>query len=1153
MLLCLAAPISAEEIPFNNGWDFSTDSLRHHKSVTLPHDFSMENVAKKNDSTHIGPFSMLSPNGRSVGHVLGGTGWYRKVFDVPVENRGKRYSLLFDGAYMETTVYVNQKNVYDHKNGYTPFYVDITDALNPVGQSNEIVIKVTNYGSNSRWFSGSGLYRDVTLVVNNPLHIGQWGAFITTPVVDDQKATVDMEISVLNEATASSNASLIAHIIDPKGNKVASLTKDIEAVANVKNVIKLQTSIDNPDLWSVDSPSLYTALIELKSADGKTTDSYQQKFGIRTISCNAETGLVLNGEPIVLKGGCIHHDNGLLGARSYKASEYRKVRLLKESGYNAVRCAHNPHSRYFLDACDELGLLVMDEFTDMWEQPKNRDDYAQFFVENWEQDLESMMLRDRNHPSIILWSIGNEIPNWSIADASRIGKQLSDKVRSVDPTRLVTQGITGAYIHLEWDNSQYTFQHLDVAGYNYLRDKYEGDHEKFPNRVIVCTESYPNQSYKYWKDAVDKPYVIGDFVWTALEHLGESGCGSARYVPVDQKEQQGMIFQTSMGPKEGMNPAMMWMGGGGDAVLANDNNATDSKQKKDKKSEPKKEQKPAELPFWMRPQPLPTTYVNWCGDIDLIGDLKPQGRYRRVMWDISPIEIAVHEPIPAGKKETMNLWGWPNEQSMWYWPGQEGKSLQVRVFSKATQVRLELNGKVVGIQKTDEELTAVFENVVYQPGKLVAISLDENGKELWSKVLRTPGQPTAVRVTRELNNIDNEIAYLKIEVVDADGQLVPATFPLSIQVNGAEMLASGNAGKDDMASFGSLTPKTYLGAAMLIVKPTAESVDVRVASDGLVSGEAHFSKEGKDMGCKEIGIGLCSVLGIDTDFEGSLAQIAKTGASYVELNNFMGGSMLGLSPEQTKTLADKYDLRIISDVTMASVIKDSKEYLERWNEILRQDAILGVKYVSMTANLYWGNKKNVLKCCKVLNKIGAMAKQHGIQFLYHLHNIEFNPIVGNKNQNEQIVDVLMANTDPELVKFQGDVFWIQIGGRDAAQFIEKHANRIPMLHVKDFYFMGDGDYLDYKSIFKVFYASGNHDWVLEMEDPMTREQMYQKAKNHNEMSQAKEEPQMFRPQPSSTTDNGSKKKVVSDRNIARIKSLRDIGTNMNIIRSWSFL
>lgn len=802
----------AETISFNEGWEFSKDSLVSSKPVDLPHDFMVERVDGPDDTTHIGPFSAESPNGRSLGHFLDGTGWYRKFFTVSAGEKGKRFSLLFDGSYMETDVIVNGELLCAHKNGYTPFYVDITGALKSPGIPNEIIVKVRNSGRNSRWFSGSGLYRDVDLVVTEPVHVARWGVYVTTEEVSDGKAKLGLELTTVNDSGKKAVVPVKITIFDPDGRNVASLGTTLNLQPGTGNKSKLFAEISAPSLWSVDSPALYSAKVELLDRKSVVIDSYVQKFGIRTISCDAKNGLRINGEPVLLKGGCVHHDNGLLGAAALRTAEYRRVRQLKDNGYNAVRCAHNPPSRHFLDACDELGIIVMDEFTDMWEQPKNTDDYSRFFVQNWESDLENMLLRDRNHPSIIFWSIGNEIPNWSIADASRIGRQLSDKCRQMDPTRLVTQGITGAYIHLDWDNSRYTFQHLDVAGYNYLRDKYDSDHEKFPDRVIVCTESYPKDAFKYWKDVVDKPYVIGDFVWTALEHLGESGCGSSRYVDASRPERGGMMFQSFMGPQEGRNPAMMWMGGGGDAGPASGRPVSEFMQT------------------------LPTTYVNWCGDVDLIGDIKPQGRFRNVMWDVSPIEILVHEPVPEGMKESLNQWGWQKEKAQWYFPGSEGRTVQVRVFAKADRVLLEVNSRLVAVEKVDEELTATFKDVVYVPGKIVAVSLDRDGNELTRKVLVTPGGAAAVRLTREMNNIDNDLVFVKMEVVDDDGNVVPDKFPLSISLDGAKFVSAGNAAPDDMASFRSQSPSTYNGAAMLVVRPEKVGFEVKVSSAGLREG-----------------------------------------------------------------------------------------------------------------------------------------------------------------------------------------------------------------------------------------------------------------------------------------------------------------------------
>ena len=1134
-LLVLSCGKQGNKEDFNENWLFVRDSLvgaeavkfdaSAWKTVSLPHDFSLESLPEGENT--LGAFSRETKGGRSVGYLPGGTGWYRKTFRLPRADAGKSVSLVFDGAYMVTDVWVNGQPAASHKNGYTPFAFDITELLNPAGRDNVLAVRVVNQGKNSRWYSGSGLYREVELVVTDLLHVAQWGTFVTTPEVNAGQALVHLDIVLENDRTADASTELQVRILDGDGVSAAEKTIAVTAPASSSAEATVDLAVKDPALWSPDSPALYTAVVSVLQ-DDKVVDTHATRFGIRTLEVNATEGFKLNGVPTLLKGGCVHHDNGLLGAEAHRAAEFRRVRQLKDAGFNAVRCAHNPPSRYFLDACDELGLLVMDEFTDMWEQPKNVDDYAQFFVENWESDLTAMMLRDRNHPSVVMWSIGNEIPNWSIADASRIGKMLAAKVRELDPTRPVTQGVTSAYIHKDWDNSAKTFEHLDIAGYNYLTHYVEGDHAKHPERVIVGTESYPNQAYVYWKDVEEKPYVIGDFVWTALDHLGEVGLGGGRYVQADRPMRGGPQFQTSKGPEEGLNPAMLW-----------------------------------QFPDRLGPE-FPTTYTNYCGDIDLIGDKKPQGRYRDVLWDVSAMEILVHEPVPAGMTEMTGLWGWPQEHASWYWPGHEGESFQVRVFTKEPQVRLEVNGEVVGVKNTSKDYIAVFDDVAYRPGKLVAISL-RDGKEGESRVLRTPDKPASLRILRERYNADNSLAFLKVEVIDEEGAVIPETFPLSFEIQGATFVSAGNGGPTDMASFRSREPRTWHGAALLIVRPDSPEarVEITATSAGLLPGKALFDGAGKDLQPKNIGVGLCSVIGIGADFENSIRRIAQTGATYVELNNFMGGRMIGMTPEETRALFDKFGLRIISDVTMASAIDvdQVQEYLDRWEKTFQEDAVLGVKYVSMTANLCWGTEAHALKCCDVLNQIGALAKKHGIQFLYHLHNIEFNPIL-DSDYPGQIVDFMMEHTDPDLVKFQDDVFWVQIGGRDTVEFLRKYGDRIPMLHVKDFYFIGQGDYLDYKAIFEQFYANGGTDWVLEMEDPMTRQQMYDKAEGHNQMSQTRESAPGAGPGPGFGGPQGQRRPQPSPEEIAarqrsqnasRLKSLKDIETNMRTLEGMPFI
>ena len=789
----------------NSDWTFTRDSLSgaeavafddsDWKKVDLPHDFSIEPLEEH--EYHLGPFSRAATNARSTGYLPGGTGWYRKDFTLSDNDKGKSVTLVIEGAYMESDVYVNGTHVKAHKHGYTPFGIDITGLLNAPGVENTLAIKVVNYGKNTRWYAGSGLYRDVKLVVTDPVHVDLWGTYITASDITVASADVNVKTDVRNDLDEAAAVAVKVSIKDRNGNIVGTAESSATVAANACSTLSSDITVKNPQLWDIDNPVLYTAEVIVEK-DGKTVDTYEDRFGIRTIEYSAEEGFKLNGKTTLLKGGCIHHDNTFLGAAAVRRAEYRKIELLKKSGFNAIRTAHNPPSEYLLDACDELGMLVMDEFTDMWEQPKNTHDYANFFKENWEADLTDFMRRDRNHPSVIMWSVGNEVPNWSIADASRITKMLSDKVRELDPTRPVTMGVTSAYIHLDWDNSAESFKHLDLAGYNYLRHYYRGDHDKHPERIIVSTESYANQAYEYWKDVEELPYVIGDFVWTAMDHLGEAGMGGARYVKEIREQRQ---FQTSNGPGEGFNPAMMWT-----------------------------------FPDRLGPE-LPVTYTNWCGDIDLTGEKKNQGLYRDVLWDVSPIEVNVHEPIPDGMIESAGLWGWANELPKWYWPEAEGKNLGVRVFTKGDNVKLYLDGTLVGECTPDEKHIAEF-NVTYQPGELKAVAY-RNGAELGTKILRTPGEPAAIRLKADRTTVEadrHDLSYVRIEVVDKDGNVVPGKFPVKISIEGNGTIAgSGNAATNDMASFNSPELNTYEGGAIAIIRPYASkgSITFTAASETL--------------------------------------------------------------------------------------------------------------------------------------------------------------------------------------------------------------------------------------------------------------------------------------------------------------------------------
>jgi beta-galactosidase len=514
---------------FDEGWRFHRGDVANAeqasfkdiswRDIDLPHDWSIEDLPGTES-----PFNPDAINGVSVGFTTGGIGWYRKTFTLPVNQQSKRFSILFDGVYMNADVWINGVHLGNHPYGYTSFYYDITDKLKKNGK-NIIAVQVKNVGLNSRWYSGSGINRHVWLIETNPIHVAQWGTYITTPEVSVSSAKVNIQTKVKNETGVSATITLVSKIANAKGVEVANTSSKQNIAANDENDFNENTIVKSPALWSNENPNLYKAITEVY-VNGKLTDHVETKFGIRKISFDAVNGFLLNNKPMKLKGGCFHIDNGPLGARSFDRAEIRRVALMKESGFNAIRCSHNPPAPAFLEACDSLGMLVIDEAFDCWNEGKNADDYHVYFQDWWQRDLQSMLLRDRNHPSIIMWSIGNEIPGMdrpSIADTAKI---LADYVHSVDNTRPVTAAANSVS-----DQKDAFFSALDICGYNYADDKYVTDHERKPNRIMVSTESYALEQFDYWMDVLDHPWVIGDFVWTGFDYIGESSIGWLGYMP----------------------------------------------------------------------------------------------------------------------------------------------------------------------------------------------------------------------------------------------------------------------------------------------------------------------------------------------------------------------------------------------------------------------------------------------------------------------------------------------------------------------------------------------------------------------------------------------------------------------------------------------
>jgi len=724
----------------------------------------------------IGPFDPSeSENGDRTGYVLGGIGWYRKHFTVNETN--KQVAVRFDGVYMNSEVWLNGHRLGTHPYGYTSFEFDLTPHLNPPGQENVLAVCVRNEGKNSRWYSGSGIYRHVWLTVREPIHVPTWGVFVTTPEVSTDKAVVNVSSEVRNAGVSDTGAIVRVSVLDDVGEIVGAAAGRLELPSGETATIQQRVQVPSPSLWSPDAPALYSARVEVVM-DGQTVDAVSESFGIRTIQFDAEHGFRLNGNVVLLKGGCMHHDNGPLGAAAPDRAEERKVELMKANGFNAVRTSHNPPSPAFLDACDRLGLVVIDEAFDQWNEAKigNEQDYHRFFQDWWQRDIASMVRRDRNHPSVIMWSIGNEIPEQFHAEAT--AESLREAVLSHDTTRPITQAICNDWgrVTRNWDElSDPAFLALDVAGYNYLPEKYESDHARHPQRVMYGSESYPKDAFEYWSLVEKHPYVIGDFVWTSLDYLGEAGIGHS--VLTDQPDS---FF-------------MSWP--------------------------------------W---------YDAWCGDLDICGFKKPQSFYRDVVWRRSPIELAVHSPIPPGVSETVSSWGWPDELQSWNWPGQEGTPLQVSVYSRCETVRLELNGRVIGEQAISPgtTITATFD-VPYAPGELRAVGLND-GKVVAQTSLRTSGAPKKLRLTADRTSIGadrNDLSYVTVEVVDANGQRVPnAKIPVRFSVSGVGKLAAqGSGSPNEPASFRAPVCQTFQGRCLAILRPdgVTGAMTLQVEADGL--------------------------------------------------------------------------------------------------------------------------------------------------------------------------------------------------------------------------------------------------------------------------------------------------------------------------------
>jgi beta-galactosidase len=816
--LCSGQPETnnkARTVSFDVGWHFLKDSLSgaenpsfndsNWRILDLPHDWSIEDLSGQNGENIIGPFDKSSIDKMSSGYLDGGIGWYRKSFTVKSEDKDKKVYLQFEGVYMNSDVWVNGKHLGFHPYGYTPFYYNLTSFLNPAGQPNVVAVRVRNEGLNSRWYSGSGINRHVWLTLVSPVHIDiSGGLYITTSSVSENSAEVKIGTILVNTGPEDKNMVLQTQLFDPSGKPAGSANsssslKPGQSIELIQNV-----AVKKPALWSIEEPNLYQAKVSVL-IDGRVIDNEGTLFGIRSLKIDAQNGLLINGKPVDMIGGCYHLDNGPLGAVSINRAEERKIEILKEAGFNAIRTSHNPPSPALLDACDRLGMVVIDEIFDMWETPKKEKDYHLYFREWWQKDVESWVKRDRNHPSVIIWSIGNEIRETFDTSGLRIARNLTGEIRQFDQTRSITEAFNDfAWMRGQksrWDSIPEHMGLLDVVGYNYAYKRYEEDHIKYPNRVMVGTETNPPLALENYEMVKKHPYIIGYFVWTAIDNIGEAGVGMPRLIDNTPD------IKTAQGTNTGGPPAAGPAGG------------------------------------FFRRDPWPV-YNNYQGDIDLIGNRKVPSYYQFVVWGKSKVEMFVHRPIPEGKKEVTSPWGFPDELKSWNWPGREGEKFQIHVYTRSQQVKLELNGKIIGEQTVDQRksITATFE-VQYEKGSLVAHCYD-NGKETASQTLITTGKPFAIRLIADRTIIRadrNDLSYVRAEIIDSEGNIVPDADDILVnfEITGNGKIAgvgSGNPG--DMSSFQQPGKKAYQGICLAIIRPdtTSGKISLRATAVGLKEG-----------------------------------------------------------------------------------------------------------------------------------------------------------------------------------------------------------------------------------------------------------------------------------------------------------------------------
>lgn len=782
---------SRERLSFNDGWLFSLadDSLAARpefvdsgwRKLNLPHDWAIE-----------GDFSQDNPSGTGGGALPGGVGWYRKTFVAENKDKGKHFRIEFDGVYMNSEVFINGTCLGKRPYGYISFSYDLTPYLK-WGEKNVIAVRVDNAEQpNSRWYSGCGIYRNVWLLKTGDVCVAEWGTYVTTAKVDGQGASLNLVTTLENTGKENADVTVRSVLKDAEGKEVAQAESPANVVAEKSAEIAQELQVTSPQLWDVEHPYLYSLVTEVMKG-GQCVDRYVTPVGIRTFSFDAAKGFVLNGKPTKINGVCMHHDLGCLGAAVNVRAMERQLQMLKEMGCNGIRCSHNPPAPEWLDLCDRMGFIVMDEAFDMWRKKKTAYDYSLYFNEWHERDLHDFILRDRNHPSVFMWSIGNEVlEQWSDAQAdtlsleeanlilnfghsadmlakegevsinSLLTKKMADFVKALDPTRPVTAGCNEP----NPANHLFRSEALDIIGYNYHNVNIPDVPRNFPGKPFIITESnsalmtrgyyrMPSDEMFIWPERWDKPFYDATFACSSYDNC---------HAPWGNTHEENLLLTKK---NDFISGQYVWTG------------------------------------FDYIGEPTPYGWParsSYFGIIDLAGFPKDVYYLYQSEWS---------------NKQVLHLfphWNWTAGQDVDMWC----------YYNQADEVELFVNGKSQGVKAKDENHLHVVWRVKYEPGSVKVVAR-KDGKVVGEKEIRTAGEPKKIRLTPDRNTLNadgKDLSFVTVEIVDAEGNLCPLADNLvHFEVEGNLFIAGvDNGSQTSMERFKDNKRKAFNGKCLVVLQ-----------------------------------------------------------------------------------------------------------------------------------------------------------------------------------------------------------------------------------------------------------------------------------------------------------------------------------------------